>query len=1439
MDESAAAVIREDDADKNYSHNDDETCENNNNHPSPEDSRDGVGAFCCRDCGAAFREEAAYLEHRRLHPQQNTYLNSQSDAEKDNETPYLCTLCSLSFVEINELRSHLKNHNQTSLKESVIVNNSGLTKHHTYVCPDCGKSYNVIGYFLNHLRSHKQASKSVFNNLEHLKKKSFQCESCGRNYSRASALDAHRRCHEEKLIKSKNRSLGGNVETGESAAEPEPNKNQPKNDSGMHFKCSCGKRFLTWSRLKTHQRFSRYSRCATEEMKQKQKKSSSKCYCTGCKKTFRGHAALVNHQRCHAIHMTISKERFTCEECGKVFKTRTFYHKHQRLVHNAETPAKSFLHQVCQVQKKAFECKDCGRKFSRASALQSHQLQLCFKETDREPQTHPSLPHQDIISEGCGIKSEHSAASLEEKVQSETFPAASTEDESFTNDTDNDTESCEAGDFNVQVISGSESEDEAAQDLNPDLELLCESDQDVRDDAAGDVSPGCLMSKSDLKIVQIDFDQTSGEFELMESGAETQTAEQRLDCPECYRWFTNPTSLRVHRMWHGLRKRRQQNQGQSVACEPSNYEAQFKHTHSHSGHTQSSGLLNQAEALVKKTFACNECGDVFSLLSALVSHQLHHPKRKQFQCPDCMESYLHAASLSNHMKTCPAQKRANVSVSKKEYNPKKTLLGPKIYHCEQCGKGFWSLGAFSHHKQNQTECTELRLRKGLSGSLHSVNERSRSMVKVACPICGRKFRHKGIMALHMRRHENGNHRCEICNRSFRLFSSLVRHEVVHSDQLLPPPIKSFQHQVEQLKKNTYSCPDCGKLFSRAKALQFHMKSHGYESGSSPSSPQSMVKVKNLQCATCFAHFNNSASLRAHRKLCVKREGEIIVKTEVSKNDAVEMCSYSDTQQHSDQIKERPDIKDDGDIGEQQVETHASGGNVENPGSTYLKYKCNACDKSFSAAGALNFHKRIHIEDNESITKSNINQALMCKTPSKEESGKGLIQCSDCGRRFMTKSALGCHRWWHKVKQCSQSSRKEDNFKAVSHKTEDGPFQCQKCEKQFFNHRVLQRHQVFNPLCQIKTEPDLNRNEGTTSTPGLFSCHENEHCESLKVAERQGEALKPIPEHSDVNAVGAEASPPAVKPKPHQCPLCSSTFAKARGLHAHKWQAHSKTKKCKKKLSARTERSKSNSEVDKADDSGMVKSSTVGRGRTNVRADPQPERFISCLDCGEQCSSAASLLDHKKVCLAVKQESKAETESPEAAAEVPPALSRLPEHTVKCLFKCDKCGKAFQTEEQLGTHKNKAKSRPHCCALCCHGFWTESQLQQHLAWHDEVRFRLSAAVTSSPLRPNVPVAADKSFPFYPVITQPPLNPGGWWQREHKDERCGEAFLSQNALEKHRSQQCGNLYRCLVCSKTFSHVKDLVDHHQECMSGHRGQSDTPAAVSLGDTNGLNLS
>ncbi|KAF7650643.1 hypothetical protein LDENG_00122810 [Lucifuga dentata] len=256
-------------------------------------------------------------------------------------------------------------------------------------------------------------------------------------------------------------------------------------------------------------------------------------------------------------------EIFCCWDCGEAFREEAAYleHRHQHSEKNSREhldPQSDDLHDtekyVCQLQKKAFQCKECGLKFSRASALHSHQLHHTdvYGETEKEAQMSSfPLPHQKFL-ESKKEEIEH----CEEAVNSDSVLSASMT-EVDRSESDEDMDSYEPGDFNVQVISASESEDEVRQDQNPDLELLCESDQEGKYYIETEVSPTSLVSKPemDLKIVQIDFEQAEDQCAPVE--AEDEMTAEKHDCPECYRWFSSASSLRVHRMWHDVRKRRQ------------------------------------------------------------------------------------------------------------------------------------------------------------------------------------------------------------------------------------------------------------------------------------------------------------------------------------------------------------------------------------------------------------------------------------------------------------------------------------------------------------------------------------------------------------------------------------------------------------------------------------------------------------------------------------------------------------------------------------------------------------------------------------------------------------------------------------------------------------------------------------------------------------------
>lgn len=1122
------------------------------------------------------------------------------------------------------------------------------------------------------------------------------------------------------------------------------------------------------------------------------------------------------------------------------------------------------------------------------------------------------LPQHELLF-GNKEETEHMITSQE------TIPVPVTETEdTYINETDEDMEYYDTGDFNVEVISVSasdgsaEDEDEALQDLDPDLELLCESDQEGKEEMEGgfcqaEMSTSTLQSKQgiDLKIVQIDFESFENhQVEDMERGDKTSFQMEKVKDST----HIQPLAVKMY------------------ICDICGHETKHQATHynhvrKHEDRKPYKNVLYQlAGGLEKNSFKCEECGKCFSRLSALHSHQQHHPKTKPHQCPDCKMSYSQSSGLYNHRKIChPKQKPQDfVSDTKKEvFNPKKTLLGPKVYHCEQCGKGFWSLGAYAHHKQNQTLCADLKERRiALSTTLHPVSGRPR--VQVACPVCGRKFRHRGIMKSHMRTHENGNHKCELCGRSFRVFSSLLRHQVVHSAELLPPPIKSFEHQVEQVKKNTYSCPDCGKLFSRAKALKFHMKSHGYETGYSPSSPKSALELGELQCSTCHAHFSKKSSLQSHQKLCVMKEpnqnhasdGTPPESSKYSTKDKTLKCptcssffkSVLSLQYHCKQCTrqckrgsdERAVVKDDqnnsvdDDINEQltdMVKNKADRDKSEKPAlsnASDLKYKCKECERSFAVVGALNFHKRIHLKGHKTKAKIKLQSYAVHKKLKHAEQAKGQFFCSECGRGFISNAALGTHRRWHTDKKFAGSLIKDEVTNSVRHKSlDEGPFQCNKCGKGFFYLCVLRRHQLYYPPCQTKGEPQPEAYTSVESNSkhshAEFACpecnktfvrgsllaahYESKHSTSSDPADPQGNQTQALsnkqhPAEIPIKSEATSSNTPKLKEKAHQCPHCNQSFMKIRGLRAHKWQAHKRLKR-KSKVPLKTTKTiaQSKNVVSKKNDMEVVRgdckvemlkqSSTKkkkvgGRRRKRGRPNLPPLKSIPCLDCGKRYSSSGALYNHRKTCSVLKEQ---EIKPVKMAPEELSAPNRMPEPAIKCLFKCHKCGKAFPTEEQLGAHKDLAKSKPYCCALCCRSYWTETQLQQHLAWHDEVRrrlptelrYRLSATMTSGHRQLTIPLHDKKTNSSLNQSLMPTPVPRS--QNSHKCQHCGKAFLSPVALQNHEAQHnSDDSYRCSLCPRTFSEIRDLIDHHQECMGDNKGQLDAHAAVSTKDTDGL---
>ncbi|XP_018587713.1 zinc finger protein 729 isoform X1 [Scleropages formosus] len=1418
--------------------NSDERVQNNESDQEEQDKEsaaDGDWLFRCVDCGETFGQREAYLEHRREHTHDGPIVCLDSDSQWDDllvsedggRRTLCCALCGRKFSSSRGFFAHQIKHRSEDIKqepESEVA--ISVRKQHIFECKDCGKKYSALGYYLNHQRSHKQASKSVFHQLAQLKKKSFQCSTCGRCYSRASALDAHHRCHEVKLVKSRSSGME-KPPTLQEVAEENGDKVGYYKKSVLLHKCSdCGKAFRSLSGLGKHQRFR--SNCKGE--------FKQSFHCPECDKSFLSSNALAGHQQWH-IRRISSGMSLTCKECGKVFSSLTFYQRHQRVAHSA--PAKSFLHQVCQLQKKSFECQDCGRRFSRASALQSHRL--CHTNVLGD------LPER-VSQKPVSTESLLSASQklyLCDKEKPESFAIGTLVYTQGTSQTLDITEgfSCKEADevtkgdnigLGVESVNVTGSDNSVAGNApllvsraEPQTSTMC--DPENKDDVTIPLnqSAGSGSSEVDVEL----------EFEPVESRENYNPPSKRRssDCPECGRKFASANAMRCHRLWHKRPMGRaaghkiwthkipsQTYLKKLFKCndcgqESSTLTSHHQHLQQHENPKPQKSLFQLGG--LKNSFECEECGMCFSRASALHSHQQHHVQPKRIhKCSLCEKAYSSHSGLYSHQRAC----HAAALFRKDRFNPRKTLLGPKLYYCEKCGKGFWSLGAFSQHKQQQ--CAEVQGKTNTPEPVASNNSRSRASCKRAvCPVCGKKFRHRGYLACHMKRHNSTpkkNHKCEVCGKSYSILSCFFKHQQVHDSQEFKPAVKSFQDEVEQVKKNTYSCPHCDKLFSRAMALQFHMRSHGYETGYPFSLSKSLPSADLFNCPTCPAHFSSYAVLQDHmsqkhggNKQKVN-EGTIEDKKQKSLGKPVKSLSKGNKnlQSKTDNCTKTTKAS--------QLLLKSLHSPVKSESG---KYKCSECGKGFSVAGALNFHKRIHLR--YQITSDLGLPFPAVEEPKYQKDGSDINNqyvCPECGKSFNTDSALGTHRCCHTEKEFSSTLSIGDVDKSKS--VDNGPFHCNQCGKGFFYYCVLRRHQMHHYGYETQGKPESRSDstqesdkpstsrlacpkcDKTFNRASLLASHYHSHhdktaiCSQCSVPFSSTEALQKhqsqvhcnlgLCNQSDVQ--GPVKSKGIVqKNKCYKCPDCSKHFFKIRGLRAHRWKMHHGSKKA------------------------------LGAFKTSLKPFP-------CTGCEKRYSSQGALYNHRKICVVAKKKLKRQKIVKDP---LPPRC--FSEKVSKCLFKCHKCGKAFPTLDRLAAHNDIAKSRPYCCALCCRGYWTETQLQQHLGWHDEVRRRLPAnlryrlstcALTTVAMSNPVDVASVNNGVNPLLLKSPATSLAGSLSKQCKCPHCGDTFQTTLALRQHQTLHSKQgQYKCGLSPQVFSQIQDLADHHQECRSKRGAQSD----------------
>ncbi|KAK7926282.1 hypothetical protein WMY93_008592 [Mugilogobius chulae] len=97
--------------------------------------------------------------------------------------------------------------------------------------------------------------------------------------------------------------------------------------------------------------------------------------------------------------------------------------------------------------------------------------------------------------------------------------------------------------------------------------------------------------------------------------------------------------------------------------------------------------------------------------------------------------------------------------------------------------------------------------------------------------CGKSFRHRSVLELHMRIHNKDKpYQCKVCGKSFRFSSYLQQHLIIHTG------------------KRPYKCPDCGRAFAFLQNMKTHQKLH---------------QEKPFRCTSCHKGYSDETQLRLH------------------------------------------------------------------------------------------------------------------------------------------------------------------------------------------------------------------------------------------------------------------------------------------------------------------------------------------------------------------------------------------------------------------------------------------------------------------------------------------------------------------------------------------------------------------------------------------------
>ncbi|KAM9806646.1 zinc finger protein 1035 [Syngnathus typhle] len=674
----------------------------------------------------------------------------QSSADKDKVAQYQCSECNMSFTDGLMLISHLEEHGR---EEQANKNIS---------CCKCRRVYANEIDFEKHMRGHGLI-------------KNFLCSLCPKSFYTSTDLEVHKSYHDP------NRpfpcKLCNHRFWSRQSLCYHYNEEHPDNS----FPCShCKKTYATKKTLQRHFKKWHFKEQKNSSLEQEpvvpnerdaDKKSSSEesdsdsapyFPCHVCGKTFPTSENLEDHQKCH-----LGEKPHECAECGKCFFQSAQLEQHKRM-HKSE-----------------LQCQVCGRGFVSHFHLRNH------KHSHGKSRPHRCSRCQLSFS-GASQLAEHMS-----KHREENFPC----------------------DICSQVFPSKSSRAEHRKEHTISTERPSPL-------------PEKLPSSSEtcppkFKTLKYRCGSCNERFKNPEDIAEHAcqgSKERRYSCPDCDKHFPHSSQLKQHRISHQKSTANIQYLCNHCNTTYSSLDDFQKHMKVHKNEIPLPATGNHYNAKdttvpvhTSNAVECKICSMVFWSQNDLDKHvEEHHTSLSAFRCNGCNKRFGTIDAFDQHPCARKQQESNQQEVSQEE---EIDVTVEDSHHCSNCAMQFASKSLLLEH-QNKVHLKETPFKckycAKYFANIHSLkrhklnlHEKSKQS-KLKCPHCSSQFDKAEDLSLHMRmhaEHQVGQHRCDMCYKSFTHASQLLRHQESHVGQIV------------------YECTECDKAFAFPHLLEEHQRTH--------------------------------------------------------------------------------------------------------------------------------------------------------------------------------------------------------------------------------------------------------------------------------------------------------------------------------------------------------------------------------------------------------------------------------------------------------------------------------------------------------------------------------------------------------------------------------------------------------------------------------------